>query len=96
MNIITYIPDLINATLFEGTNLFVAQMLLCAVIILATVIPLLYFKASMHQILVIEIVMVLILTGMGWMDVSILVVLLLLIALGFGKTVVSGMLGDGK
>lgn len=85
---ISIVPDLINNYLFDGASLTMAKILLSAIIVFATSIPILILKSSVQVLLVIEFLILVLLTGLGWLDVSIMIILILLIALMLSKKAV--------
>jgi len=78
---ISIVPDLINELLFDGGSLAMAKVLLCALIVFATAIPILILKASVQVLMVIELILIILLTGLGWLDISIMIIIVLVIAL---------------
>jgi hypothetical protein len=94
VNIIDFLPTILNDSLFDGTQLGLAKLILCAGIIFCTAIPLLYLKATLFQFLGLEVIILIILTGLGWMDVAITVIVVIALALSLAVKTTDIFIGN--
>lgn len=86
---ISIVPELFNNYLFDGNSLAMAKVLLCALIVFVTAIPILILSKSIQILMVIEMLFIILLTGLGWLDISIMIIIVLLIALILSKKAVT-------
>lgn len=94
VNIIDYLPELLDNALFDGSNLELAKIILCALVIFASAFPLLYFDVSIQQLIGFEIIIIIFLTGLGWMNIAIMLLIVLAIALSLATQTSKIFLGD--
>lgn len=94
VNIIEYLPELVDNALFDGGNLELAKIILCAIVIFASAFPLLYFNVSVQQLVGFEIIIIIVLTGLGWMNIAIMLLIVLAIALSLATQSTKIFLGD--
>lgn len=94
VNIIDYLPELVDNALFDGSNLELAKIILCALVIFASAFPLLYFNVSIQQLIGFEIIIIIILTGLGWLNVAIMLLLILAISLSLASQVTKIFIGE--
>jgi hypothetical protein len=94
VNIIDYLPELLNNALFDGGELELAKLILCALVIFASAFPLIYFNVSIQQLIGFEIIIVIVLTGLGWLDVVVMLIIILALALSLASEVTKIFIGD--
>jgi hypothetical protein len=94
VNIIEYLPELVDNALFDGGNLELAKLVLCALVIFASAFPLLYFDVSIQQLIGFEIIIIIVLTGLGWMNIAIMLLIVLAISLSLATQSTKIFLGD--
>ena len=83
------IPQYINNALFHGSNIIAAQVILCAFLMMTALLPLMLAKARFEMILIVLFMMVMVLTAIGWLDNSVMVGMLIVLAL-IGSGIVLG------
>ena len=74
------IPDLVNSALFAGTNEMAAQLLLSAVLIFTCALPMMVTKQKPEIFLAIIALVVFVETAIGWLDETVAVVVILVVA----------------
>jgi hypothetical protein len=87
------IPQAVNDALFNGSNLIAAQLLLTAVIMFTALLPMLVARMRPDMIIVVMAMVVLVCSAIGWLDQTITMVMLLIIAASLAKTVATSMRG---
>jgi hypothetical protein len=90
---ITNLPGGISTGL--GISTLAGQLLVCAAIVLSATLVMTVARAPFPIQLIVDIVLVGFLTVMGWLDIGIFMVLLLLIAILFAGTFVPKLWGGG-
>lgn len=94
VNIIDFLPELLNNALFDGGELELAKLILCAMIIFASAFPLLYFNVSIQQLIGFEIIILAVLTGLGWLNIAIMLIIVLALALSLATQVTKIFIGE--
>lgn len=94
VNIIDFLPELLNNALFDGGELELAKLILCAMIIFASAFPLLYFNVSIQQLIGFEIIILVVLTGLGWLNIAIMLLIVLALALSLATQVTKIFIGE--
>jgi hypothetical protein len=94
VNIIDYLPQLLDNALFDGSNLELAKIILCALIVFASAFPLLYFNVSIQQLIGFEIIILVVLTGLGWLNIGVMLLIVLALALSLSTQVTKIFIGD--
>ena len=81
----TGLPDALNTALFGGTTagLMTAQLMLTAFVAMMFLLPAMMYRVSPDVQITLIIFAVLICTGMGWLPITIMVVLIFIIALAW-------------
>lgn len=90
---ISGIPGMLDDMMFGGTNIMAAQVLICAFVLFVLTMPMIMKKIPLEGMLVVYVITVLALTGIGWLDPVILMVLLFIIAAMLAKPVSSFVRG---
>lgn len=87
------IPQAVNDAMFNGSNLIAAQLLLTAVIMFTALLPMLVARMRPDMIIVVMAMVVLVCSAIGWLDQTITMVMLLIIAASLARTVATSMRG---
>lgn len=87
------IPTAVNDAMFNGSNLIAAQLLLTAVIMFTALLPMLVARMRPDMIIVVMAMVVLVCSAIGWLDQTITMVMLLIIAASLARTVATSMRG---
>ena len=87
------IPQAVNDALFNGSNLIAAQLLLTVVVMFTALLPMLVARMRPDMIIVVMAMVVLVCSAIGWLDQTVTMVMLLIIAASLAKTVATSMRG---
>lgn len=90
---ISSIPAAVNDAMFNGSNLIAAQLLLTAVIMFTALLPMLVARMRPDMIIVVMAMVVLVCSAIGWLDQTVTMVMLLIIAASLAKSVATSMRG---
>jgi len=80
------IPDLVNDALFAGTNEIAAQLLLSAVLIFTCALPMMVTRQKPEIMLAIVALVVFVETAIGWLDETVAVIIILIVAAMMAKS----------
>jgi len=83
---ISTIPDLVNDALFAGGNEIAAQLLLSAVLIFTCALPMMVTKQKPEIMLAIIALVVFVETAIGWLDETVAIIIILIVAAMMAKT----------
>lgn len=81
------IPEAVNEALFEGANLYAAKMILAGAILLSAILAMGMAKLGLVPMIFMILVLVGILTAIGWLDYWILVLGAIIVAIMFAGKV---------
>jgi len=92
---VTDIADGLNNTLFGGTNLYAAQIILTAAVMMAAGLALAILGMPPTGMFIILFCVLGALTAIGWADITFILVAALIAVASFGATAVSWVTGGG-
>ena len=88
------IPEQVNTALFGGSNLYAAKMILAGGILASIGLAMSMTKINFMATVIVMLTTAAILTAIGWLDFWIIIMVALLIAAIFGKTMIGWASGD--
>jgi hypothetical protein len=75
------IPNALNNVVFGGTAIVVAQLMVTSFVVMLFILPAIFAKQSPSIIMMLAIFAILICTGLTWLPVAVMIVIIFIIAL---------------